>query len=63
MPNIRVPNPCILLQERIPPPQWYIHVEGKSDNLVCIISVTKVKCLLGEGTVIFPGEEPGNGKP
>ena len=30
---------------------------------VCIISVTKVKCLLGEGTVIFPGEEPGNGKP
>ena len=44
-------------------PQWYIHVEGKSDNLVCIISVTKVKCLLGEGTVIFPGEEPGNGKP
>ena len=32
-------------------------------QLVCIISVTKVKCLLGEGTVIFPGEEPGNGKP
>ena len=44
-------------------PQWHIHVEGKPDNLVCIISVTKVKCLLGEGTVIFPGEEPGNGKP
>ena len=44
-------------------PHWHIHVEGKPDNLVCIISVTKVKCLLGEGTVIFPGEEPGNGKP
>ena len=35
----------------------YIHVEGKPDNLVCIISIAKVRNLLGKGTVSFPGKD------
>lgn len=37
--------------------RWYIHVEGKPDNLVCIISIAKVRNLLGKGTVSFPGKD------
>ena len=37
--------------------RWYIHVKGKPDNLVCIISIAKVRNLLGKGTVSFPGKD------
>ena len=37
--------------------RWYIHVEGKPDNLVCIISIAKVRNLLGKGIVAFPGKD------
>ena len=36
-----------------------IQVKGKPDNLVCIISITKVRNLLGEGTGFFLGEKTG----
>ena len=39
--------------------QWIIHVKGKPDNLICIISITKVRNLLGEGTGCFLGEKTG----
>lgn len=39
--------------------QWTIHVKGKPDNLICIISITKVRNLLGEGTGFFLGEKTG----
>lgn len=39
--------------------QWTIHVKGKPDNLVCIISITKVRNLLGEGSGFFLGEKTG----
>ena len=39
--------------------QWIIHVKGKPDNLICIISITKVKKLLGEGTGFFLVEKTG----
>ena len=39
--------------------QWTIHVKGKPDNLVCIISITKVRNLLGEGSGFFLGENTG----
>ena len=34
-----------------------VHVKGKPDNLVCIISIAKVRNLLGKGTVSFPGKD------
>ena len=34
-------------------------VKGKPDNLICIISITKVRNLLGEGTGFFLGEKTG----
>ena len=37
--------------------RWYIHVKGKPDNLVCIISIAKVRNLLGKGIVSFPGKD------
>ena len=36
--------------------RWYIHVKGKPDNLVCIISIANVRNLLGKGTVSYPGK-------
>ena len=39
--------------------QWTIHVKGKLDTLVCIISITKVRNLLGEGSGFFLGEKTG----
>ena len=39
--------------------EWIIHVKGKPDNLICIISITKVRNLLGEGTGFFLGEKTG----
>lgn len=39
--------------------QWIIHVKGKPDNLICIISITKVRNLLGEGTGFFPRAKTG----
>ncbi|WP_270243864.1 hypothetical protein [Phocaeicola coprocola] len=35
--------------------QWNIHVKGRPDSPVCILSVTPVKGLLGKGSVSFPG--------
>lgn len=32
--------------------RWYIHVKGKPDNLVCIISIAKVRNLLGKGHML-----------
>lgn len=40
--------------------QWTIHVKGKPDTLVCIISITKVRNLLGEGSGFFLGEKTGD---
>jgi len=43
--------------------QWHIHVKGQPNNLVCIISITKVKNLLGKGAVFFPGEKSNGERP
>lgn len=32
-------------------------MKGKPDNLVCIISIAKVRNLLGKGIVSFPGKD------
>lgn len=42
--------------------RWNIHVKGKPDNTVCIISITQVRNVLGKGTVFFPGKQAGRGK-
>ncbi len=39
--------------------QWTIHVKGKPATLECIISITKVRNLLGEGSGFFLGEKTG----
>jgi len=40
---------------------WHIHVEGRPDMPVCVIPVTKVRRLLGNGSLSFPGKRKEGG--